>query len=50
MGVKVSTPYERAGVECPKRTGEMDMSLSCKNCPSWPRCMNSILGALGVEG
>lgn len=37
-----------AGVECPKKTGEMDKSESCRECQYWHRCGRAIMGSMGV--
>lgn len=46
MGTKVTDAPGAAGVECPKKTGEMDESESCKECPYWSRCYSAIMGVL----
>jgi len=50
MGTKVQTPAQAAGVECLKKTGEMDESESCKECRYWSRCLSAIMGVLEAEG
>ena len=49
MGTKVYDAAEFAGVECPKKTGEMKESESCQTCQFHSRCMAAIYRAMGVE-
>lgn len=44
---KVSTPDERAGVECPKKNGEMDKAESCTKCQYYVKCYSAVMRALG---
>lgn len=46
MGTKISTTYEKAGVECPKETGKMDMTKSCRECEHYSKCLNAVFGTL----
>jgi len=48
VNVKVSTPSEVAGVECPKRNGTMDKDKSCRECPQYRKCISVIALAMGA--
>jgi len=50
MGTKVRTPAEVVGVECPKKTGEMEKTESCEECPFYLRCLVAVYRAMGAEG
>lgn len=50
MGMKVTDAPDAAGVPCPKKSGEMDESESCKKCPYWSRCYATIMGAMRDVG
>ena len=50
MGAKVVDAPTAAGVECPKKTGEMDESESCRECPYWSRCMDAVMAAMRSVG
>lgn len=39
MGTKVYTLPEKAGVKCPKETGDLDKELSCRVCEYYHKCM-----------
>lgn len=38
-----------AGVECPKKTGEMDKDTSCRECPYYSKCFNAIMDTIGAK-
>ena len=46
MGTKVGDLPGIAGVECPKKTGEMDKDESCRECRYFVRCMRTLRGVL----
>jgi len=50
MGKKIMDAPTAAGVECPKKTGKIDKSEPCGECPYWPRCMDAIMAAMRGEG
>lgn len=49
MPTKVRDLPERAGVECPKKTGEMDESMSCRWCPNFGPCWEAMIRACEAE-
>ena len=46
MGTQLSDASTAAGVECPKKTGEMSNDDSCMGCPHYAKCLKVIMEAL----
>ena len=49
MTVRVRSVSDAAGVECPKKTGEMGEDESCEECEYFKRCWGKVMGVLGWE-
>lgn len=46
MGTKVTDAPDAAGVPCPKKSGKMGKSKSCRECWYWSTCYASIMNTL----
>lgn len=46
--IEISTVPKKAGVTCPKETGEMDADRSCRLCQHYEKCYSAVLSALGA--
>lgn len=48
-GTIIQTPAQAAGVECPKRTGEMPWDADCRKCRHYDACLAAVKRELGAS-
>lgn len=46
MGTVISDVPTAAGVDCPKKTGEMSKDTPCRNCMNYIICLRAVAGVL----